>query len=195
MNHRLYFFYNTICSRSKSAINKNFIFYIRKPLFSKKITDPQKNSLYVQYLSALMSTMIITRNPKDTVSTPQPSDSGDTPISNKTPQSSSITYERLIAHATEVKFTKNSYITPITVGFGSSESENSVNLPVKYRKIFITIKFLISSTSIYQRHSNHKSTRLPIGTECIESFDVQNSPKQFLKIIIWVYQNIPSSLQ
>ena len=96
----------------------------------------------------------------------------------KIPPPSSTNYERLIAHTVEVKFTNNRYTTPITVELGSSESENSVNLPVKHRKIFIVIKLLDPSASITIKDkvitNPHES---PIGTVYTESFDVITDKK------------------
>ena len=78
--------------------------------------------------------MLLSRNPKNTDETPQPPENGEI---KKSPDSTSPTYtnlERIIAHAVEVKCINNRYTTPITVEFGSSESETSVNLPVNTQK-------------------------------------------------------------
>ena len=79
---------------------------------------------------------------------PQPPENGEIHISTNSTTQPHTNYERIIAHAAEIKFTNNRHVTPITVEFGSSESENSVNLPVKQRKIFIAIKLLDPSASI-----------------------------------------------
>ena len=109
---------------------------------------------------------------------PQPSEIGESPTSNKTPQSPSTNYEQLIAHAAKVKFINNRYTTPITVELGSSESENSVNLPVKHRNIFIAIKLLDPSTSITIKDKFITNPlEFPIGTEYTESFEVITDQK------------------
>ena len=88
-------------------------------------------------------------------------------------QPPSTNYERLIALASEVKFINNLYITPITVEFGSSQSENSVNLPIKHRNIFIATKLLDPSVSVTTKDKVITSPlEFPIGPEYIESFDV-----------------------
>ena len=43
------------------------------------------------------------------------------------------TYDRQIAHATKIKIVNDRYVTPVTVELGSSESDDSINLPVKHR--------------------------------------------------------------
>ena len=48
----------------------------------------------------------------------------------------------------EIIFINDRYIIPVTVEFGSSESDNSVNLPVKHRKLFAALKLLDPSLSI-----------------------------------------------
>ena len=57
-------------------------------------------------------------------------------------------YERIIAHAIEVKFIDNRYVIPITIEFGSSNSENTVNISVKHRKLFAVFKLLDPSATI-----------------------------------------------
>ena len=92
--------------------------------------------------------MTLSRNPKNTAETPQPTENGVIKKSSDLTSSTSTSYERIIAHAAEVKFINNRYTTLITVEFGSCESKNSVNLPVKHRKIFIALKLLDPSASI-----------------------------------------------
>ena len=57
-------------------------------------------------------------------------------------------HNRDVAHAAEVKYEKNRYITPINVEFGSTESDSTVNIASKYRKLFTAIKVLDPSTKI-----------------------------------------------
>ena len=111
---------------------------------SPKYFRSSKNPTYAQYLSAIMSIMSTTRHRVD----PPPPENVESPISSKPSSTSFTNYKRLIVYTAEVKFTNNRYTTPITVEFGSSELENSVNLPVKYGNIFIAIKLLDLSVSI-----------------------------------------------
>ena len=83
------------------------------------------------------------------------------------------TYKHHIAHATKIKFINDRYITPVTVEFGSSESDNSENLPVNHRKLFTTLKLFDSSLSITINDIafNHPG-KFPMGTEYTEHFAV-----------------------
>ena len=122
--------------------------------------------------------MLLSRNPKNTDETPQPPENREI---QKPPDSTAPTFtnlERIIAHAVEVKFINNRYTTPITVEFGSSKSENSVNLPLKHRKIFLAIKLLDPSASLTIKDkviTNPKE--FPMGTEYTEYFDVITDTK------------------
>ena len=122
-----------IRSRAKITLSTNCTFYIREHSISKNITDYPTKSTYVMYLTILMSTMSLSQKPKKTDSTPDPPENGENFISTDSPPPYPTNYERIIVHAAEVKFINNRYTTPITVEFSSSESENSVNLPVKHR--------------------------------------------------------------
>ena len=109
---------------------------------------------------------------------PQLSKNEKSPISNKTPQSSSTNYERLIANTAEIKFTNNRYTTPLTVELGSFESENSINLLVKHQKIFIAIKLLDPSASITIKDKVITNPQeFPVGTEYTKYFDVITDKK------------------
>ena len=57
-------------------------------------------------------------------------------------------HNRDVAHAEEVNYEKNRYITPINVEFGSTESDSTVNIASKYRKLFTAIKVLDPSAKI-----------------------------------------------
>ena len=124
----------TIRSRAKSTLSINYTFYIRKSSIFQKNTDPPKKSTYIQYLTVLSSIMSLSRNPKNTAETLQPPKNGEILISPDSTPPTPTNYERIIAHAAEVKFISNRYTTPITFELGSSELKNSVNLPVKHRK-------------------------------------------------------------
>ena len=58
------------------------------------------------------------------------------------------TYAPKIALAAEIKFINDRYVFSINVEFGSSESDNSVNFPVKNRTLFAALKFLDPSLSV-----------------------------------------------
>ena len=96
---------------------------------------------------------------------------------HQTPNSSTTdlpsTYDRKISHAAEVKFINDRYVTPVTVEFGSSDSDSSVNLPVKHRKLFAALKLLDPSLSITINNItyNHPG-EFPMGTTYTENFDV-----------------------
>ena len=94
------------------------------------------------------------------------------------PQLAFKNYKRLIAHAVEIKFINNRCTTPITVEFGSSDSENTVTLLVKHRTIFIAIKLFDPSASITIKDkviTNH--VEFPIVIEYTETFDVITDQK------------------
>ena len=57
-------------------------------------------------------------------------------------------YDRQIPYAVEIKFINDCYITHVTVELGNSDSENSVHLPVKHRKLFAALKILDPLISI-----------------------------------------------
>ena len=83
------------------------------------------------------------------------------------------TYERHFAYAAEIKFIIDRYITPVTVEFGSSESNNLVNIPVKHHKLFATLKILdpFISITINDTAFNYPG-EFPMGTGYTENFDV-----------------------
>ena len=151
---------------------------MHEPPILQKITDPSKKYTYVQYLTALTSIMSLIRNPENADETPQPPENSEI---QKSPDNTSLTftnYERIIAHADEVKFINNRYTTLITVEFGSSESENSVNQLVKHWKIFIAIKLLDLSASITIKDKVITNLQeFPMGTEYTEYFDVITDKK------------------
>ena len=73
--------------------------------------------------------------------------------------------KHIITHAAEVKFINNYYTAPVTIEFGSTDSESIVNTLVKYRKIFATIKFLDPSATIkIQEKIIIYPGELPMGT-------------------------------
>ena len=83
------------------------------------------------------------------------------------------TYERHVAYAAEIKLINDRYVTLVTVEFGSSEPDNSVNLPIKHRKLFAVLKLLDPSLSITINDTtfNHPG-EFPMGIAYTENFDV-----------------------
>ena len=51
-------------------------------------------------------------------------------------------HNRDVAHAAAVKYENNRYITPVNVEFGSNDSDSTVNIASKHRKLFAAIKIL-----------------------------------------------------
>ena len=79
--------------------------------------------------------------------------------------------------------------------FGSSESDNSINLPVKQRKLFAAHKFLDPSLSITFNDTtiNHPE-EFPMVTTYIEHFDVLTDKKpRYLRL--FVHHNIHSKIK
>ena len=78
------------------------------------------------------------------------------------------TYDRKIAHAAEIKFINDRYVTPITVKFGNSDSDRSVNLPVKHRNYSPPSKFSIPpypSRSITQLSTTQDNSQWELHTQ------------------------------
>ena len=89
------------------------------------------------------------RNPSQPDETPEPPENGGmriTDIPDNTPHQQYHNHD--VAHAAEVKYENNRYITPVNVEFGSTESDNTVNIASKHRKLFATIKRLDPSSKI-----------------------------------------------
>ena len=76
-----------------------------------------------------------------------------------------------------MKFINNRYVTPVTIEFGSSILDNSVNLPVKHHTLFATRKLLdpFISITINDITINHPG-EFPIGTTYTENFKVITPP-------------------
>ena len=123
--------------------------------------------------------MILQPNSKNpSANLPLPENSGSTLIGNQTPTSPEPIRERIIAHATEFKFVYNRYTTPVTIEFGSSDSESTVNISVKHPKLFAAIKILEPLATINSRDKiiNHPG-ELPMVTEYTEFFTVTTDKK------------------
>ena len=100
------------------------------------------------------------------------------PYSTTTPLPPTPTYERQIAHAAEIKFINDRYVTPVTIEFGSSDSDNSVNLPVKHRELFVALRLsthLSPSPSMTKPPTNRDNT--PWGRNaqnCLRLLQIRN---------------------
>ena len=84
------------------------------------------------------------------------------------PKDPSPIYERRITHAAEIKFINDRYVTPITVKFGNSDSDRSVNLPVKHRNYSPPSKFSIPpypSRSITQLSTTQDNSQWELHTQ------------------------------
>ena len=83
------------------------------------------------------------------------------------------TYDRKITHTAKIKFINDRYVTPVTVEFGSSDPDSSVNIPVKHRKLFAALKILdpFLSITINNTTFNHPG-EFPMETSYTENFDV-----------------------
>ena len=78
-----------------------------------------------------------------------------------------------MVHAVEIKFVNDRYITPVSAKSGSSDADNSENLPVKHRKLFAALKRLDPSISITINDItiNHPG-EFPRGTVHTDTFGV-----------------------
>ena len=124
----------TIHSRAKSTLSTNCTFYIRECSILQKNIDPSKK-LYLRTVPNFPNVLHIAQpKSENTDETTQPPENGEIQKSPNFTSPTSTNFERIIAYAAEVKFINNRYTTPITVEFGSSESENSVNLLVNTEK-------------------------------------------------------------
>ena len=109
--------------------------------FSKKSTK-NNVSTYVQYQTSLTVIINSPRNLSQPDETQEPPKNGETLISDIPNDTPNQHYHNCdVAHATEVKYESNRYITPVNVKFGSTESDSTVNIPSKYRKI--VLQFLL----------------------------------------------------
>ena len=77
-----------------------------------------------------------------------------------------------------MKCVKDRYVNPVTVKVGSSDSDNSVNLPVKHQKIFAALKVFDPSISITINDTtiNHP-VEFPMCTMYTYTFDVITDKK------------------
>ena len=115
------------------------------------------------------------RNPPQPDETPGPPKNGKIPISaypNDTPNQHY--HNRDVAHAIEVKYENNRYITPVNAKFGSTESDSTVNIASKHRKT--TIKLLDPSAKIITDDDTviHHPKEFPIGADYATKFTIIN---------------------
>ena len=83
------------------------------------------------------------------------------------------TYDRQIAHTADIKFINDRYVTPVTIEFVSSYSDNFVNIPVKHHKLFVALKLLDPSLSITINDTIISHSReIPMGVAYTETFQV-----------------------
>ena len=82
-------------------------------------------------------------NSKNPGSNPPPLENCDLTLTDThTSTPSKSNYEHIVVHAVEVKFFNNHYTTPVIIEFGSSNTDSTVNIPVKYRKFFAVAKLI-----------------------------------------------------
>ena len=140
------------------------------------------------------------RNPTQPVETPEPPKNGEMPISdipNDTPNQHY--HNRDLAHAAEVKYEENRYITPVNVEFGSTESDRTVNIASKHRKFFTAIKLLGRFAKIITDDDAviHHPKEFPMGADYATKFTIINdrkarSPRFFVHHVIDSYKTVPS---
>ena len=111
------------------------------------------------------------------------------------PMTPPTTYERHITHAAEIKFINDRYITSVTVEFGSSKSDNSVNFSVKHRKLFTVLTLLDPSLSITINDTtfNHPG-EFSTGITYTEFFDVIVD-KKLRYLCFFVHHDIHSKIK
>ena len=113
------------------------------------------------------------KNPKNTDSIPQPPENGESPLYTTKNNQLSQTMNDSSHMPQRLFFINNRYTNPVTIDFDSFDSDNTVNLQVKHRKIFIAIKLLDLSASTTMNDkviTNH--VELHMGTAYTETFDV-----------------------
>ena len=132
------------------------------------------------------------RNSPQPYETPGPPKNGEIPIlvyPNDTPNQHY--HNRDIAHAAKVKNENNRYITPVNVEFGSTESDSTVNIASKHRKLFTTIKLLDPSAKIITDDYTviHHPKEFPMGADYATKFTIINDrkarfPRFFIRHVI-----------
>ena len=95
-----------------------------------------------RHLTVVMSSLRNPSQPDETSTPPKMAECFPDDTSNQD------YHNRDVAHAAEVKYKNNRYITPVNVEFGSTESDSTVNIASKHRKLFAAIKRLDPSSKI-----------------------------------------------
>ena len=119
------------------------------------------------------------RNPPQPDETPGPKN-GKMPISaypNDTPNQ--YHHNRDVAHPVEVKYENNRYITPVNVEFDSTESDSTVNISSKHRKLFTVVKLLDPSAKIITNDDTviHHPKESHMGADYATKFTIINDRK------------------
>ena len=141
------------------------------------------------HLTVIMNSL---RNPFQPDETSEPSKNDNIPISDILNDTPNQYYHNCdVAHAAEVKYENNRYITPVNVEFGSTESDSTVNIASKYRKLFTAIKILDPSAKSITNDDTviHYPKEFPTGAYYTTHFTVINdrkahSPRFFVRHVI-----------
>ena len=132
-----------------------------------------------------MSSLRKPPQPDETLGTPKNGEMLNSDNPNVTPNH--YYHNRDVAHAAEVKYENNRYITSVNVEFGSTESDSTVNIAPKYRKLFTAIKILDSSTKFITDDDTviHHPKEFPMGADYATKFTVINDCKaRFLRVFV-----------
>ena len=119
-------------------------------------------------------------NPSQPNKTPEPPKNGGMPILGITDDTPNAHYHnRDVAHAAAVKYENNRYITLVNVESGSTESDSTVNIASKHRKLFAAIKLFDPSSKIITDGDTiiHHLKEFPMGTDYATKFTIINDRK------------------
>ena len=88
-------------------------------------------------------------------------------------------HNRDVAHAAEVNYENNRYITPLNIEFGSTESDSTIKIVLKHRKLFAAIKLLDPSAKIITNDDTviHHPKDFPMGADYATKFTIINDRK------------------
>ena len=120
------------------------------------------------------------RNPSQPDETQEPPKSGGMPISDIPDDTYNQYYHNYdVAQVAEVKYENNWYITPVNVEFGSTESDNTVNIASKHRKLFVVIKLIDPSAKIITDDDTviHHPKEFPMEADYATKFTIINDRK------------------
>ena len=141
------------------------------------------------HLTVIMSSL---KNPSQTDKTPEPSKNGVMSISDIPDNTPNQHYHnRDVAHAAEVRYENNRYITSANVELGSTESDNTVNIASKHRKLFVVIKLIDPSAKIITDDDTviHHPKEFPMEADYATKFTIINDrkscfPRSFVRHVI-----------